>query len=59
MLRPIHNFSTVGLPVMAAIAIGRYGNPDQLSDYNRGREKPSTRKHASEFVFQGPLPKPR
>lgn len=42
--------------VMAAIAIGRYGYPDQLSEYNRGREKPSTRKHVSEFVFHGPLP---
>lgn len=42
--------------VMAAIAIGRYGDPDQLSEYNRGREKPSTRKHVSEFVFHGPLP---
>jgi nitroreductase len=42
--------------VMAAIAIGKYGDPSQLDERNRLREKPSSRKHTSEFVFQGPLP---
>ncbi len=42
--------------VMAAIAIGKYGDPSQLDEKNRKREKPSTRKHSSEFAFQGPLP---
>ena len=46
-----------GYEIMAAIAIGKYGDPADLDDYNRAREKPSTRKHASEFVFEGPLPK--
>lgn len=45
-----------GHEIMAAIAIGKYGDPGQLSDYNRGREKPSTRKHVSEFSFLGGMP---
>jgi nitroreductase len=48
-----------GYEIMAAIAVGKYGNPAELSEYNRGREKPSTRKHTSEFVFQGRFPEPR
>jgi nitroreductase len=47
-----------GYEVMAAIAIGKYGNPEDLSEYNRGREKPNARKHSSEFVFQTRLPEP-
>lgn len=47
-----------GYEIMAAIAIGQYGDPAQLDDYNRGREKPNTRKHVSEFAFEGPLPDP-
>ena len=46
-----------GYEIMAAIAIGKYGDPAALDEYNRAREKPSTRKHASEFAFEGPLPK--
>jgi len=42
--------------VMAAIAIGRYGDVANLDDYNRKRETPSSRKHVSEFAFHGPLP---
>ena len=45
-----------GYEIMAAIAIGNYGDPGDLSDYNRSREKPSTRKHTSEFAFRGSLP---
>jgi nitroreductase len=48
-----------GYEIMAAIAIGRYGNPAELSEYNRGREKPNTRRHTSEFVFQDRFPEPR
>ena len=48
-----------GYEIMAAIAVGKYGNPAELSEYNRGREKPNTRKHTSEFVFQGRFPEPR
>lgn len=42
--------------IMAAIAIGRYGSIDDLDDYNRKRETPSSRKQVSEFAFRGPLP---
>ncbi len=42
--------------VMAAIAIGRYGDPSLLDEKNRQREHPSTRKHTAEFVFEGALP---
>ncbi|MDO8501764.1 MAG: nitroreductase family protein [Gemmatimonadaceae bacterium] len=45
-----------GYEVMAAIAIGKYGDPSQLDERNRGREKPSGRRHVSEFVFRGQLP---
>ncbi len=44
--------------IMAAIAVGRYGDPSELDEKNRKREKPSTRKHSTEFVFQGSLPEP-
>jgi nitroreductase len=52
------NVPSVGYEIMAAIAIGRYGDPSALSEYNQGREKPSQRKHIDEFVFKGPLPAP-
>lgn len=42
--------------VMAAIAIGSYGDPSLLDEANRKRETPSTRKHSSEFVFRGTMP---
>lgn len=42
--------------IMAAIAIGRYGDVADLDDYNRKRETPSGRKHVAEFAFHGPLP---
>jgi nitroreductase len=42
-----------GYEVMAAIAIGKYGDPEELSEFNRGREKPNTRRHVSEFAFRG------
>jgi len=44
--------------IMAAIAIGKYGDANQLDDYNRKREKPSARKPVAEFAFEGPLPDP-
>lgn len=53
------NVPRIGYEVMAAIAIGQYGDPSELSEYNQGREKPSQRKHIDEFVFKGPLPSPR
>src|SRR5215212_11019460 len=34
-----------GYEVMAAIAIGKHGDPATLSEFNRSREKPSSRKH--------------
>lgn len=45
-----------GHEIMAAIAIGKYGDPGQLSDSNRRREMPSTRKHVTEFAFRGGMP---
>ncbi len=42
--------------VMAAIAIGYYGDPATLVERDRTREKPSGRKHVSEFAFHGALP---
>jgi len=45
-----------GYEVMAAIVVGRYGDAAELSEFNRGREKPNTRKHVSEFAFRGGFP---
>jgi nitroreductase len=42
--------------VMAAIAIGYYGDPATLVERDQTREKPSGRKHVSEFAFHGALP---
>jgi nitroreductase len=52
------NVPRVGYEVMAAIAIGRYGDPSELSEYNQGRETPSNRKRTDDFVFQGALSSP-
>lgn len=35
------------------IAIGKYGDPSELSEYNQGREKPSQRKPISEIIREG------
>jgi len=42
--------------IMAAIAVGKYGDPANLDEFNRKREIASSRKHVSEFAFHGPLP---
>jgi nitroreductase len=42
--------------VMAAIAIGYYGDPATLVERDWTREKPSARKHVSEFAFHGAFP---
>ncbi len=42
--------------IMAAIAIGRYGDVADLDEYNRKREIPSRRRPVSQFAFHGPLP---
>lgn len=40
----------------AAVAVGRQGTPDHLSDFQKGREKPSDRRPLSELVAKGHLP---
>ena len=42
--------------VMAAIAIGYYGDPVTLVEKDRMREKPNGRKHVSEFAHRGTRP---
>jgi len=37
--------------IIAVIAIGYYGNIDQLSDFNKGRERPNTRKEIDELIL--------
>ncbi len=37
--------------VIAVIAVGYYGNKDQLSEYNRDREHPGTRKEIEELLL--------
>ncbi len=39
--------------VVAAIAIGRYGDPELLSEYDKNREKPSMRKPLPEVALEG------
>lgn len=42
-----------GLHIEAAVALGRMGNPDNLAEDLKGREKPSTRQPLSAFAFKG------
>ena len=42
--------------VMAAIAIGRHGDPQNLPDETWKNEQPSTRKPAGEVAFEGTAP---
>lgn len=42
--------------VMAAIAIGYYGDPSTLMEKDRTREHPNGRHHVSMFAFRGSLP---
>ena len=42
--------------VMAAIAIGYYGDASTLVEKDRTREHPNGRRHVSEFAFRGVLP---
>jgi len=42
--------------VMAAIAIGYYGDASTLVEKDRTREHPNGRRHVSEFAFRGALP---
>lgn len=42
--------------VMAAIAIGHYGDPSTLVEKDRTREHPNGRHHVSTFAFHGSLP---
>ena len=49
--------SVLGVPpdfaVVAMFAAGRPGDPDQLPEDYRDIEKPSGRKHVSEFIREG------
>ncbi len=37
--------------IITVIAVGYYGNKDQLSEYNQGREHPNTRKKIEELLL--------
>jgi hypothetical protein len=41
---------------LVMIAIGHFGDINELSEKNKAREFPSARKPISEFVHEGPLP---
>jgi nitroreductase len=39
------------LEIITIIALGYYGDPGNLSEYNQGREKPNTRKDFDELLL--------
>ena len=50
------NVSREDYEVMAAIAIGYYGDASALVEKDLTREKPNGRRHVSEFAFHGAFP---
>ncbi len=48
--REVFNFNE-RYEIIAVIAAGYYGDKDQLSEYNKERERPGTRKEIEELLL--------